>query len=237
MPLLRLQIHPQRFRGRRLIRALRRSGAVLACLVAVYFLAALIGGLVPGRAVPTVGSETRQIVLVNGPIHYDILIPIDVARRDMGWLAAQGLALDHTDVRWLLVGWGARDFYTATGTYGDVSLRAIWRGVTGDSSVMRVSVVGAIDDHWPRLALDAVQMRRLTTAVTANFAGGASAAPLDHPGFSDFDRFFPSEGRFHLFNTCNVWVGDTLRSAGLRFGLWTPTPYAVTMSYRLFHGD
>lgn len=30
--------------------------------------------------------------------------------------------------------------------------------------------------------------------------------------------------------TCNVWVGERLRRAGLPFGNWTPTPQAVRLS-------
>lgn len=176
-------------------------------------------------------------MLVNGPIHYDILIPIEIARRDMGWLAAQGIALDHPEVHWLLLGWGAREFYTTTGTYADVSLRAIWRGLTGDSAVMRVSVVGTLGDEWPRVAMSGEQMQMLVQAATRSFAEGDATRPLDHPGFSDFDLFFPAVGRFHALNTCNVWVGDMVRAAGLRFGRWTPVPYAVTLSYHRFHGD
>ncbi|WP_299728939.1 DUF2459 domain-containing protein [uncultured Tateyamaria sp.] len=184
----------------------------------------------------TASGDTRDIVLVNGPIHYDILIPIDIARRDMGWLAAHGVALDNPDVHWLLVGWGARDFYTTTGTYADVSARAIWRGLTGDSAVMRISVAGAVGSEWRHVGLDPAQMARLTAAISGSFAQGAATRPLDHPGFSEFDRFFPATGRFHLFNTCNVWVGQMMRDAGLQFGFWTPTPYAVSLSYWRFHG-
>lgn len=153
----------------------------------------------------------------------------------MGWLADHGIALDHPDVHWLLLGWGARDFYTSTGTYGDVSPRAIWRGVTGDFAVMRVSVTSEITGDWPRLDLDATHMQRLIGAVTNSFAQGPQTPPLDHPGFSDFDRFFAATGRFNLFNTCNVWVGQMLGAAGVRFGSWTPTPFAVTLSHWWFH--
>ena len=39
-------------------------------------------------------------------------------------IAATGIALDHPEARWLVLGWGARDFYTTVGTYSDVTARA-----------------------------------------------------------------------------------------------------------------
>lgn len=54
--------------------------------------------------------------------------------------------------------------------------------------------------------------------------------PIPGPGFGPTDRFFAAHGRFDILRTCNTWISDMLRAAGLRFGAWTPTPYAVTLS-------
>ncbi|WP_299047355.1 TIGR02117 family protein [uncultured Tateyamaria sp.] len=214
---------------------LRRLGAGLAGIVLLYALAAALGGLWPGRTAPPTGPKTHTVRLIHGPIHYDILLPIADARRDLGWLAAKGIALDHPGADWLVVGWGARDFYTSTGTYLDLAPRSIWRAITGDRGVMRVDLAGTVPADWPALHLTDAQYRALIAGLTDSFASGAATQPMDHPGFSEWDRFFPARGRFHLFNTCNVWVGDMLRHAGIRFGIWTPTPYAVTLSWRMFH--
>ncbi len=44
------------------------------------------------------------------------------------------------------------------------------------------------------------------------------------------DGFYSAVGRFHVLSTCNDWVGQKLADAGLAFGVWTPTPYGVTLS-------
>ena len=173
--------------------------------------------------------------MIRGPIHHDLLLSITSARRDFDWLASRGIALEHPEAEWLVVGWGAREFYTSTGTYRDVAPRSVWRAITGDASVIRVDLAGSVPEDWPTLHLTDAQYLGLVTAITDSFADGDTTNSMDHPGFSDWDRFFPAKGRFHLFNTCNVWVGDVLRRAGVRFGGWTPTPYAVTLSWRLFH--
>ena len=235
MPLLRLQIRLPRRRGRSLIRWIRRGLTGLRAALALYLGAAAIGGLLPNGVTAEARAEPADtILLINGPIHYDILIPVDRVRDTMPWLARQGIALDHPDVHWVLFGWGARDFYTTTGSYADVSPRAIWRGLTGDSAVRRVCVAGGVDGSWPTVTACPAQMQRMITAISDSFADGAGTGALEHAGFSEFDRFFPGTGRFHLFNSCNVWGGQMMRRARIRFGRWTPTPYAVTLATRRF---
>jgi len=172
-----------------------------------------------------------------------ILLPLRQEQNDVrdhfGFLRDHDMPLDNPGAEWLLVGWGARDFYTRAGTYRDVTARAVWRGLTGDSSVMHVDVLGhlreglAVRELW----LNPPEFTALLTAIRASFAERPDGQPftLPEPGFSDSDRFFAAKGRFHLFNTCNVWVGRVIRAAGQRFGVWTPTPFAVTLSHWRFH--
>lgn len=228
MSLLRLQVCPRgsRGQGRQLI---RRIGLAGICLTLAYLGAALIGGIVPGAHGTVQQGDARTVHLLRGSIHYDFLIPLDdVTKARLGWLA---LDLEYPGADWLVMGWGGRDFYTTTGTYRDVSARAIWKGVTGDASVMRVALAGPMQTNWPThpVTMSEAQYSRFLTVVTDSFA---EKAPLDVPGFSEFDRFYPAKGRFHIFRTCNVWIGETLRSSGIRFGGWTPTPFAVTLSAR-----
>ncbi len=218
------------------MRFLRLLGVAICAPVLLYLGAALIGGLITtGKNLRHPGGETQVIYLLRGPIHYDYLLPLSPAvRAHFDWLPGTGIDMAHPEARWLVVGWGARDFYTTVGGYGDVTPRAIWRGLTGDSAVMRVSAAGAIGADWPveRLAMTSGQFDSLLDGVTGSFAQGALTAALPYPGHDAFDRFYPARGRFHVFRTCNTWIGRTLRAAGVPFGVWTPTPYAVTLSAR-----
>ncbi|MCB1342030.1 MAG: TIGR02117 family protein [Pseudooceanicola sp.] len=196
----------------------------------LYLVAALVGAALPsGRAAQ---APDHRIALVAGPIHYDLLLPLDPeTRARFGWLARSGIPLDHPDARWLVVGWGARAFYTTAGTYSDVQASAVWRGLTGDSSVMHVSLAGDLDGiRHQVLPLDREQYQALTSAIIDRFSEGAETRALPVPGFHDYDRFYPAKDRFDLFRTCNVWIGSVLRSADVRFGRWTPLPVSVRLS-------
>lgn len=179
------------------------------------------------------------IHLLAGPIHTDILLPLDDATQTR--FAAFGgpdLPLDHPGADWLVAGWGARDFYTSTATWRDLSLRATLRAVAGDASVLRLSLAGPIDPGFPtwRVQMDTATYDRLVDAILATAArdAGGGPIPVDHPGFSTTDAFFEATGRFHLLRTCNTWVGAMLRQSGLAFGTWTPLPLSVRIAHRTY---
>ncbi|TNF60543.1 MAG: TIGR02117 family protein [Rhodobacteraceae bacterium] len=222
------------------IRAARRVALALIAGPVFYLLASVIGALIPsGGSVRAGGPVT--IHLVTGPIHYDFLLPLDAqTRARFAAMNDPGLPLEAPGAEWLVAGWGARDFYTTTGTYRDLSPRAVWRAATGDASVIRLGLAGPLTGEVPvrSIAMDRVTYDRLLDAILADFARDAAGRPiaLDHPGFSDVDMFFEARGRFHLFRTCNTWIGRVLRDAGLRFGAWTPLPLSVGLAQRVHLG-
>lgn len=234
MWLLRLQVRACRLRGQGLSRLVRRRLFYLFFIPVLYVVSALLGGVIPVGGTPDAGPKRHEVHLINGPIHYDILLP--VTPQTTAHFAA--IALHHPQLAfdraaWLLIGWGARDFYTTVGNYSDVTPRAVWRGITGDASVMRVDVVGPLPEtiSTRKLMLSDAQYAALLDAISDSFA---ATAPLDQGGFGATDRFYPAKGRFHIGRTCNVWVGSVLRQAGVRFGVWTPLPASVSLSHRLY---
>ncbi|WP_165390157.1 TIGR02117 family protein [Thalassococcus sp. S3] len=215
----------------------RRAGLILLAIPILYLFAALIGALWPaGGDAHRKGPVT--VHLIAGPIHYDLLLPLDgETRARFAEMDAPDLPLSHPGARWLIVGWGAKAFYTTTGTYKDVSLDAVLKAIFGDSSVLRVDLTGPLpaDLETTRIAMDKEHYIRLLDAIGDSFARDREGRviALDHPGFSGSDMFFEARGRFNLLRTCNSWVGSVLREAGLPFGAWTPTPFAVTLAHRL----
>jgi uncharacterized protein (TIGR02117 family) len=226
--------------SKRLLRAALRAAALLAAVILGYLFAAGVGGYWSN------GHQARsgeyRMGLVIGPIHTDLLVPLTPAvKTRLAFAIADGVPLDAPGAEWLLIGWGARDFYTTAGTYADITARATFRGITGDDAVIRMDAIGRITDFTgiPLIQLDAVQFAALLDHIAASFAPGpdGAPAPLDHPGFTASDRFYPATGHFNILNTCNAWVGETLAAAGVPFGRWTPTPHAMKLSLWRFHGE
>lgn len=87
--------------------------------------------------------------------------------------------------------------------------------------------------------MDAATYDRLVDAILASATLDPRGLPIrvDHPGFSGTDAFFEAQGRFHIFRTCNTWVGAMLRQAGLPFGAWTPLPLSVRIAQARLTGN
>ncbi len=247
MPLLRRPPRALGFRrqGLNLLRLIRRGVATSVLIVALYLLAALAGAMIPGEtaAPDTIEDHTSvEVLLISGPIHYDFLLPLNGETRSaFAQLAAFDVPVDHPNAKWLVIGWGAQDFYTSTGSYTDIRPRAVWRALTGDASVLRVDVVGGLRHDLPatRFPLTGSKYSRLLRAIQDNFARDQSGdlQPFAAASLSGTDRFFAAKGRFHIFRTCNTWISRMIRASGQPFGVWTPTPYAVTLSLKRFAPD
>jgi uncharacterized protein (TIGR02117 family) len=214
----------------------------MALVPALYLMAAIYGAIIPGSAVPDTSEKTRSILLVSGPIHYDLVLPLDeMTLERFAPLAAKSIRLDHPSAQWLVVGWGAQHFYTQTRTSTDLNLPALWRGIIGDSSVLRFDIAGALPDDLDarRLALTNREYTTLLDEVWDSLSTDADGQPTlaDVDGFSQTDGFFAAKGQFNILRTCNVWIGDKLRAAGLRFGIWTPMPLSVSLSFDLYQAE
>ncbi len=179
------------------------------------------------------------MALARGPIHFDLLIPMsDQLRQTFAFAEAQGVPITNPQVKFLMVGWGSKAFYTQTGTYADLNLSSIWPALTGDDATLHIDVAGDLQGlpaiTW--ISLSETQLTALTNAVTASLSRDATGNPiaLNAPPFGLTDAFYAANGRFNVLNTCNVWIGHMLRQAGLDFGIWTPTPQSVAVSASWF---
>ncbi len=210
-------------------------------IVFLWLFFGMLGGLIPANKDNPHAPGSIDVLLVGRKIHYDILLPANLQTRSaLRFTANGGVPVDHPGVEWFLIGWGAKQFYTSAGSYSDVKATAVLRAITGDDAVMRVDVLGQLHFNAPvqRLSLTHVQYNALLASLTESFTRDnfGQAQVLDHPGFTDTDRFFHANGHFSALRTCNVWLGDQLRNAGVRFGVWTPTIWSFGMSLQEHHG-
>ncbi|QXT38849.1 DUF2459 domain-containing protein [Gymnodinialimonas ceratoperidinii] len=216
----------------------RRVGKVLGRLfgaaflvAALYLAAAALGGLIPGRTAALPAGGDVQIGLLYGPIHVDFLLPATAeTRAALSFAEAGGVDVSDAGIGYFIVGWGARDFYTTTPEWADMTARATLRAMTGDASVLRVDSVppGIAFEQVPQLSLSEVQYTALLSEIADTAAPELVGVAAE--GHRASAGFVEARGRFHILRTCNTWVGRVLREAGIPMGLWTPTPYAVRLS-------
>lgn len=152
-------------------------------------------------------------------------IPIYVVAH--GWHT--GLAMGAADIdfaRWrplphpasakyLEVGWGDRDYYPAPGFnlwYGFKALAWPTPSVLHVTGFNEPPAREFPASEVVELRLSRAGFERLLAYITASFE--ADSAPIA-PSLYASGAFYPSREKFHLFKTCNVWVAQALREAGI----------------------
>ncbi|MFV0409866.1 MAG: DUF2459 domain-containing protein [Paracoccus sp. (in: a-proteobacteria)] len=154
------------------------------------FLALLSGAWIPAPGGAEPSGDPVRVGLAQGPIHTDFLLPLDPeTRADFARLDLPG------EAEWLMVGWGARGFYTAVGGYGDLNIPLVLKAATGDSAVMRFQPVAAFDPPLS-IRLDQAQYRRLRQVILSDTDWGQ---PVGRDLLAPGDRYFAAKGRFNIF--------------------------------------
>lgn len=201
---------------------LRRVSLAVAAPVALYFAAALTGSVLPRNPGWKEAPEGVTIYVATNGYHTGLLLPAAEAGIDWSGLAEpRDLPDPGAYGRWLLFGWGDRDFYLNTPSWAEFSPRTALLALVGSGHTLvhvdHLDAPGELADIRA-VRLSPAEYRRLAHYVAGSFDG--PHRPI--PGYTDRDVFYPGRGRYSLFTTCNSWTADALAAAGVRVALWTP---------------
>jgi uncharacterized protein (TIGR02117 family) len=220
-------------------RTLRRSLAVFALILALgvgYLLAALILGYIPlNRDFQPASAGTDIFVCSNG-VHTDFVLPVKAAAVDWSVrfpatdFAVPIAAFDHVGI-----GWGDLDFYRTTPHWRDLRLGTAMRALVGLGRAavhVQYRFGPGSAERCAGLRVDAAHYRALVAYIDAALSPalspqGSPATPVPGGGYGPTDDFYFARGHFSLLKSCNVWVGEGLKAAGLPTGIWTPFDFLV----------
>lgn len=222
-------------RRRRKSSWLKRVALALATVPLLYLAAALVGSLVPVNRGWTEPDEGTTVYLRSNGIHVDLIMPAVAHGLDWRPLFPAGqFRRAPRDARWFAFGAGERRVYLDTPTWWDLTPRTLWAALTGGEQVMKVERTNAPGEEMRAIRLRPEEYRRLWAAVRAQFTLDRDGRPqrIDHPGYTAEDRFFMGTGRASALHTCNNWVADQLRLAGVKVSVWPPFVPGLLWRYR-----
>lgn len=188
-----------------------------------YPLAGFAGGALPTNAGWTAPAAGITLYIESNGVHTGIVMPKLAAGVDWRPMFP---GEDLRDPRFaghdhVSVGWGERDFYLRTPSWADVTFSTVVAAAIGsDHTLLHVDHVPAPapDGEVRRLVVRPAEYRRLAAYVQASLVAGGER----RHGYYRYDAFYEARGRYSAWRTCNDWVGDALRFAGVRIGAWTP---------------
>jgi uncharacterized protein (TIGR02117 family) len=213
---------------------LLRGGLLLVSLPLLWFVAALLLGLIPANAAWEEPDRGITIFVRTNGVHTWIVMPKVNSVMDWRPYAPPGHLRDPR-YGWsdhVAFGYGNREFYLNTPTWADLTARNAFFAAFGDGdTLLHVEHVHEPRaNEWQRpLTLSPGQYRRLADYVRVRFRtnGRGRTIPLLGRGYAGNDMFYEARGGYSFVFTCNEWTGRALRAAGIRTGLWTPLSQSI----------
>jgi uncharacterized protein (TIGR02117 family) len=201
--------------------ALRAVVAWPLLVLGIYMAAALVGSAIPANHHWQPHRGESAIYLHDNGIHLSIILPHDAAGNTIDQTFPE-TAGAHAAFR--IFGWGDKEFYRNTPTWGDISLRTAAAALLGSGqSLLHVEDTSSLPSGAVRVAVSEEEMQHIANRIIAT---APNAAPL--PGYHANDLFYPAKGHgYSALYTCNNWTSDILASAGIKTGYWTPLPFGV----------
>ncbi len=224
---------------------IKRMGLLIAApffIVLLYLFSALIGGVIPSglkQSSVSLSLVEKPVFLTANALHVDIAIPVSALNlQQFSFLREAGFPLDNSNLEYLVVGWGSREFYTSTANYSDMKLDTVWKAATGDASVIYIAPGGDIGKSEGVVPIEMTQdgFEKLVDFILNSFhIENEKPILLKSTTFGYGDLFYEAKGRFNIFNPCNVWVSKALNKAGVSTGVWTPTTYSLLLHHWLYN--
>lgn len=196
---------------------------------ALAYVAIVLIGLIPVNNDFTEPTDGITIYVVSNEVHADIIVPTTTTTID--WSQELGAATFLGDVAnesYVAFGWGDKGFFLETETWEDFKLSVAANALLLPSeSCMHVAFMGP--EYFVNAAsvtISEAQYKKLVDHINQSFRTNANGQRMQISGrfYSTNDAFFEGHGRYHLFNTCNSWVGRGLKAAGVRVPWFSPMP-------------
>lgn len=196
----------------------------LALLVFALILAGCAG--VPRRADLPAEATPHTVYLVQFGWHTALLLD------GSSTLAMSAkLSADFRDTPYLMVGWGDGEYFVSEHAPWSKAVKAL---VASDYPALQVGgrstnpPLGAQAHDVVALAITERGFQQLVSYIDRSIASDADGKliylgkPAEHP-----DRFYRATGNYSVFNNCNSWISDALRTAGLPISSFNLTARGV----------
>jgi uncharacterized protein (TIGR02117 family) len=182
-------------------------------------------------------AEAFPIYLADHGYHAGLIIRRDDLDRFSLTLNDKVLAallVRYQAYEWIEIGWGDEQFYRFAPSISNVTVSMAFSALSGMNDTTVLHVVGLKrspestfrNSDLQRIELSKSGMDNVMRGIAMTFITNPSGEPVElGQGIYGPSLFYRARGRYSLFNTCNMWLGDLLAAAGLKV---SPLPSATS---------
>lgn len=222
---------------KKLLKSLGWTVGGLVMLILVYLLSAWLLARIPIDGESDPEKKVAIYILTNG-VHTDFVLPAKDSIID--WTSEiryDNTVAGDTSKRFLAMGWGDKGFYLETPTWAELKASVAFKAATGlSTTAIHATYHDAMltGDSCRRILISNRQYRKLIHYIRSSFQQDASGHFINiktNANYGDSDAFYEAKGSYSMFHTCNGWVNNGLKAAGLKSCFWTPFDTGLFLLY------
>lgn len=198
--------------------------------VVLAYLGILLIGLIPVNNDFKQRNDGIEVFVVSSAVHADIILPVSTAgvvdwREIFSDFHFNG---DISAESHIAFGWGDRGFFLETETWDDFKIATAANALLlPSSSCIHISFARPENfSDKTSVIISVEQYQRLVDYINSSFKsdGSGNIVQIEGYAYSSNDAFVDANGRYHILNTCNSWVGRALKNCGVRVPWLSPMP-------------
>ena len=220
----------------RVIKFFAKGLLAFLLLMLLYFVAALIGSAIPVNSDWEPGKDVTIYLRTNG-VHTDFVFPVENDLMDWEQMIDSSHTLSKRgNYQYISFGWGDLEFYQNTPQWSDLTFPTAMQAVflpTPSAMHIEFETIPRFDQPTVQIKVTEDEYQRLVEYVRwsfqKDFSGNVKPVPNLH--YNRNDAFFYAKRSLNSFYTCNTWVNNGLKEAGLPACLWTPFDEGIFYKY------
>ncbi len=200
----------------------------------LYLVFAVFFTLIPVNTGYKEAKKGTEIFVSTNGVHTNIILPAKTNNFDWN----RYLSLNE-DYQYLAFGWGDKEFYLNTPTWGDLKLTTAFKAAfLPTKTIMQVHGYYQKPKESKRvvkIVLNEEQFQKLNIYVAQSFNQNNKNQAIEIKPNSKYqfkEKFYPAKGTYSIFKTCNNWVNKGLKQAGIETALWAPFDKSVMYHLR-----
>jgi len=181
-----------------------------------------------------------QIWLMKSGVHTDFILPVKTKYKD--WTTEfpfKNTQAKDTTTPLIAIGWGDKNFYMNTPTWGDLTAKTAISAMSGlGTSAIHATYYYYILNDRPTISLylSENQYRKLIKYIEKSLRRNKQLntiyiEPRWKAVMGQNDAYYEAHKNYSIFTTCNSWINSGLKAANKKACLWTPFANGIFYQY------
>lgn len=220
------------------LRILKRVSFGILLFLLLYILAAFLLSRITVNGNAENQSKDISIYIMTNGVHTDLVVPVKSEIKD--W--SEEIKFENTKAqdstnKFIAFGWGDKGFYLDTPEWSDLKASTAFNAAFGlGTSAMHVTFLKSVrqNESCVRIDISNENYQKLVNYIRAGFQYDNNHNPIfiETTTYGKHDSFYEGMGRYNLFQTCNSWANNGLKTANQKAALWTITDSGIFCHYK-----